>query len=152
MGMDAKQKLLKKNVAGKTVLLEIIAMRREGRGVPAYSPGSQPLHWTPPDLNFCTAVPLGWYKGVPRCPAELRWHPELVDCLPTDGVNQSKDKAGRWGFVQVSLFVISWMSLFWPASLGQCLWTSFCAHVPEQHLLWAGCIIVMAGKTLFSSI
>ena len=150
--MDAKHKLLKEFNWQDCITWNYC---HEGGkwSVPAYSPGWEPLHRMPPDLVFCTAVPLGSYKGVPRGHAtELWWHPELVDCLPTGGVKQSKDKTGQWVFVQVSLFVIGWMSLFWPASLGKCLWTSFCPHVPEQDLLWAGCIIVMAGKALFSSI
>lgn len=151
--MDAKQKLLKKFNWHNCTTWNYCCQGGI-RSVPAYSPGAEPLHQMPPDLVFCTAVPLGSHNGVLRGHApELRWHPKLVDCPPNWRGKTWQGQDWPVGFRTGFTLCYRLNASFPPCQFGK---------MPLNKLLptRAGtglncgqvCIIVMAGNALFSSI
>lgn len=126
--------------------------------LPSCSPGSEHPHRVPPDLvssyHFLHTFATGFVQRRPKGPCHRAAMTSQACALSLHWQGKTEQRQD-WPVGFLTGFTLCYrLDASFPTcqSLGKCLWTSFCPHMPEQDLLWAGCIIVMAGKALFPSI
>lgn len=155
--MVAKHKLLKKFNRQDCTIWNYCP--EEGKwSLPACSPGSGPLHRMPLDLvsiyHFLHTFTIGFVQRCPKRPCHRAVMTSWARALSLHWWGKTEQRQD-WPVGFGTGFTLRYrLNVSFPTcqSWGKCLWTSFCPHVPEQDLLWAGCILVMTGKALFSSI